>query len=70
MKIVELLNRVRVPITNEEADVLGKFSEQEIIKRADLDDRENYIANQLVNKDVLLRKNQNGQITYSKKKHN
>jgi hypothetical protein len=70
MKIVELLNRVRVPITNEEADVLGKFSEQEIIKRADLDERENYIANQLVNKDVLLRKNQNGQITYTKKKHN
>jgi hypothetical protein len=70
MKIVELLNRVRVPITNEEADVLGKFSEQEIIKRADLNERENYIANQLVNKDVLLRKNQNGQITYTKKKHN
>ncbi len=70
MKIVELLNRVQVPITNEEADVLGKFSEHEIIKRADLNERENYIANQLVNKDVLLRKNQNGQITYTKKKHN
>ena len=70
MKIVELLNRVQLPITNEEADVLGKFHEAEIIKKAELNEREIYIANQLVNKDVLLRKNQDGQITYKKKSHN
>lgn len=70
MKIIELLNHIRLPITNEEADVLGKFIESEIIKRADLNEREIHIANQLVNKDVLLRKNQDGQITYKKKSHN
>jgi hypothetical protein len=70
MKIVELLNHIHLPITNEESDVLGKFHEHEIIKRADLNEREIHIANQLVNKDVLLRKNQDGQITYKKKSHN
>jgi outer membrane lipopolysaccharide assembly protein LptE/RlpB len=67
MKIVELINHIRVPITNEEADVLGKFHEEEIIEKSQLDLREQQIANQLVNKDVLLRKNQDGKITYKKK---
>lgn len=68
MKIVELLNHVRVPITNEEADVLGRFHEQDVIERSELNEREVVVANQLVNKDVLLRKNQDGKITYKKKK--
>jgi len=67
MKIVELLNHIRVPITNEEADVLGMFAESEVIEKTKLSEREQHIANQLVNKDVLLRKNQNGKITYKKK---
>lgn len=67
MKIVELLNKVQLPISNEEADVLGKFAESAEIHKADLNAREMHVANQLVNKDVLLRRNQNGRITYSKK---
>lgn len=70
MKIIELLNHVQLPITNEESDVMGKFHEKEYIERNELNERELYVANQLVNKDVLLRKNQNGQITYKKKSHN
>lgn len=67
MKIVELLNKVSLPLTNEEADVLGRFNEQPVIERRELSDRECHVANQLVNKDVLLRKNQDGKITYKKK---
>jgi outer membrane lipopolysaccharide assembly protein LptE/RlpB len=67
MRIVELINHLQVPITNEESDVLGKFHEQEIIEKSQLDLREQHIANQLVNKDVLLRKNQDGKIVYKKK---
>jgi hypothetical protein len=67
MKIVELLNKVQLPISNEEADVLGKFAESVEIQKADLNARELHVANQLVNKDVLLRRNQNGRITYTKK---
>ena len=67
MKIVELFNHISVPITNEEADVLGRFREQEIVERSEFDERERMLANQLVNKDVLLRKNQDGKIIYKKK---
>lgn len=67
MKIVELINHISIPLTNEESDVLGRFVEKPIIERSDFNDRELHIANQLVNKDVLLRKNQDGKITYKKK---
>ena len=67
MKIVELLNKISVPLTNEEADVLGRFNEKPVIERREFSDRECHVANQLVNKDILLRKNQDGKITYKKK---
>ena len=62
------MNKVKLHISNEEADVLGRFSESEVIEKAQLSEREQYIANQLVNKDILLRdKNQHGKLTYKKK---
>jgi len=67
MKIIELLNNVRIPITNEEADILGKFNEKATIAKEDLDQRQIVVANSLVNKDVLHRKNENGKIHYKKK---
>jgi len=67
MKIVEIAGgKLQLPITNEEAEVLEKFK-TDPIQRRELSEREIYIANQLVNKDVLLRKNQDGKISYSKK---
>ena len=67
MKIVEISGgKLQLPITNEEAEVLEKFK-TDPIERRELNEREIYIANQLVNKDVLLRKNQDGKISYSKK---
>ena len=67
MKIVELINRVQLPISNEEADVLGKISTSESVSKHDLSPRELHLANQLVNKDILLRTNQDGRIIYTKK---
>jgi hypothetical protein len=70
MKIVEIAGgKLQLPITNEEAEVLEKFTEHQLARR-DLSEREVYIANQLVNKDVLIRKNNDGKITYSKKIQN
>jgi hypothetical protein len=67
MKIVEIAGgKLQLPITNEEAEVLEKFKTHPI-ERRELTEREIYIANQLVNKDVLLRRNQDGKISYSKK---
>lgn len=67
MKIVELLNKVQLPISNEEADILGRFVTTPKIEKKEFNLREQTIVNQLVNKDVLLRKNENGQIYYKKK---
>jgi hypothetical protein len=67
MKIVELLNNLSLPITNEEADLLSRFDDGAVIYRSKFNERQQHVANQLVNKDVLLRLNQDGQITYQKK---
>jgi len=67
MKIIEIAGgKLQLPITNEEAEVLEKFTNTRL-SRSELNEREVYIANQLVNKDVLIRKNTDGKITYSKK---
>ena len=67
MRIVELLNKINLPIDNEEADLLREFDDQSEVHKADLDTRQQHIANQLVNKDVLRRIRENGRITYRKK---
>jgi hypothetical protein len=67
MKIVELVNKINIPITNEEAEVLDMFEDEQVIPRQDLSPREVILANQLVNKDILYRKNETGSITYKKK---
>ena len=67
MKIVELLNNISVPITNEEAEVLEMFEDDNVVQRQDLSPRETILANQLVNKDILNRKHETGRTTYKKK---
>ncbi|CAB5214704.1 hypothetical protein UFOVP190_222 [uncultured Caudovirales phage] len=67
MKIVELLNNVQIAVTNEQADLLGRFQHESNINKNALNEREQLIANQLTMQDILLRRNENGQITYTKK---
>lgn len=68
MKIVEITSNIKVAITNEEADLLTKFDDETpTVAKRELDDRQQIIANQLVNKDVLQRKNENGRIIYKKR---
>lgn len=67
MKIVELLNNIQVAITNEQADLLGRFNHEPSIDKNKLTEREQVIANQLTTQDILLRRNENGQIKYTKK---
>lgn len=66
MKIVELTNKLLLPLTNEEQELLEKFTNEPLAK-SELDEREQILANQLTNKDVLLRKSEDGKIHYSKK---
>ena len=68
MKIIELLNHVQLAVTNEQADVLGRFDNETEISKNSLNEREQLLANQLTAQDILLRKvNENGQIVYTKK---
>lgn len=68
MKIVELVNNITIPISNEESELLKKFTESEGVKKSDLDDREQHVANSLVHKDILLRKkNEDGKILFKRK---
>ena len=67
MKIVELLNNVQLALNNEQADLLGRFQHESKIEKNKLNEREQEIANQLTTQEILLRRNENGQITYQKK---
>jgi len=67
MKIVELINNIQLPINNEEATLLERFVGDTPIAKSHLDEREQVLANQLTNKDVLLRTNENGKIYYKKR---
>jgi hypothetical protein len=68
MRIVELLNNISLPITNEEAEVLDLFNEDiKVLYKDKLDERQIIMANKLVNKDVLYRINENGRIIYKKR---
>jgi hypothetical protein len=55
-----------MPVTNEEADVLSKFDNGQVVLKSELELREQHLASQLVNKGALIRKNNNGQIEFSR----
>lgn len=67
MKIVELTNKIHLPITNEENELLEKFVAGSSIPKSHLDERQQVVANNLTVKDVLTRTNENGKIYYSKR---
>lgn len=68
MRIIEIENKPSVAITNEEADVLLQFDEDTpVIAKSDLDERQQLMANQLVNKNILVRLKENGRIIYKKR---
>jgi hypothetical protein len=47
--------------------VLGQFDKNKQVAKEDMSPRQSLIANQLVNKDILFRKNEDGKIYYRKK---
>lgn len=69
MKIIELTEQLKIAITNEEADLLDRFDEKTpVVAKRDLDEREQLTANQLVNKDILIRKkDEQGRISYKRR---
>ena len=68
MRIVEIMGGIRLPITNEESEVLEKFNEIPSVPKNALTEREVYLANQLVIKNVLYRRHNEGRIEYYRQK--
>ena len=66
MKIVELTNKLLLPITNEEQELLERFVGDTAIAKSHLDEHEQLLANNLTVKDVLTRTNTDGKIYYKK----
>ena len=68
MKIVEVTKNLTVAITNEEADMLNQFDEDTpVMAKSVMDDKQQLLANQLVNKNLLTRKHENGRITFKRR---
>lgn len=66
MRIVELTkNKLLLPLSNEEHDLLERFGKDPIAKNT-LNERDQVLANQLTVKDVLIRTNKDGKIYYKK----
>ena len=69
MKITEITKgkqKVHVAIYNEEIELLEKLRDTDSIYKNELSERQQLIANQLVNKDLLIRINDNNRILYKK----
>ena len=70
MKIVEIMGGIKLPITNEEAEVLDKFNSTPSVPKTALTEREVFLVNQLVIKNVLYRRHKDGRIEYFKQSNN
>lgn len=69
MRIVEFTRGIAMPISNEEAGVLDHITEQaEPVPKSALSERDQVLANQLVNKGLIIRRNYEGVIKYSRQK--
>ena len=68
MKIIEVTDNIQIAISNEEADVLLQFDDETpTLAKSELSERNQLIANQLVNKNLLLRIKENGRTIYKKR---
>mgnify|MGYP003636264175 FL=1 len=66
MRFTEFKKGISVAITNEEQEILEKIRDQGDISKKKLSEREQVIANQLVVKNMVVRKKINDDITYRK----
>jgi hypothetical protein len=66
MKIIEIAQSLNIALSNEEHTLYRRIGSGTVFKR-DLSEREQHVANQLVNKDVLSRVSENEKLAYKRK---
>ena len=65
MRVIEITGKYKIPLTNEESDLYEKIQTRPHTKK-ELTERELVIANNLVIKEVVIRKLTDGAIIYYK----
>lgn len=65
MRILEIENRPSMVLNNEENALFEYIQFRQSVEKRDLDPRQQMLANQLVNKDLVIRRKINGNITYT-----
>lgn len=66
MRMLDLPQGFQIVISNEQSELLDKFEESHIILKRKLTEREQVLANELVNKGVLTRCVQEHKLAYCK----
>lgn len=65
VRIIDLFERPSVVINNEESALLEYIIANQQVTKKDLNERQLYLVDQLVNKNLIIRKTINGISTYS-----
>ena len=66
MKVLHLNQGFQMLISNEQSELLDKFEEQQVWLKRQLTEREQLLANELVNKGVLTRCQVQNKLAYTK----
>ena len=64
MRFVEFKNGLITYVNGEEFDMLKMFAENKAVNKKDLSERELAVVNNLVNKEIIIRRKKNESITY------
>lgn len=64
MRIIDLFNQPSVPVNNEEDKLLENLYLYDHVVKNDLSERQQYIIDSLVNKNLVIRKVVDGTVTY------
>jgi hypothetical protein len=66
MRFIEFRSGIQTIIFNEEQELIEMFNNCSIINKKDLTERQQQVMSGLVSKSIIIRKNQDGQITFKK----
>ena len=68
MRFIEIAQGIQVAVSGEENKLYERIikAEKGPVRKRDLSERDQYLANQLVNKSMIIRRRKNGEIYFRK----
>ena len=64
MRLIEIFDQIAVPVNNEEDKLLENLYLYDYVTKEDLSERQLYLIDSLVNKNLVIRKVVDGTVTY------